>query len=511
MARYRIDGEIYEAETPDAAYAMADAKMPVAAIPDDAMPGQQMQQPSALSEAASNYPKSLYKQTLEPFTHPWDMSVGLGSTLVGSAQKLFGNMGTDDMTRYPDAFFNEFVKPYQSKESLEQTFRKDPARLQTDLAMGLPIVGGAMKGLGGLAKITKMAGTGNAIAGAGSAITKAGNIMEPVTWPLKAIDVAQTQKLKMAGVDPLRKEYASNAKFSTKVPVSEKKRLTDIAFREKIPLDESGSIILKKKMDDLGGELQTHIDASVARGDTVPLDALNAEMPALKTRLAEFGLDTKADLALLERRQKEFFNYWAGEGKTQLTMQDLQTIKTKTYGKINWDSGQRKVSQTDNEINKAFARAAKKKMDGMSPEIVDINTQWGELAELKPHQDRSASRIYNNLNEGIMDLMRKQGSAAGGGVLGTAGASILDMLGLAEPSFTMPAAAIGGGLGYLKGRRGAKNRYATSTGQHPLDQLAKIEGGIPEALMTNWNKTAGASQLFRQLTRPTEENPYLTY
>lgn len=537
MAKYRIDGIVYDAATSDEAYAMADAGT-VAPIPDDAMGeniqshGIQRQKPM-MRESLENLPGSLYREYVEPLSKLHKLPEAVGGLLRGSYHKLAGN-NDEPSTQFADAMFGSITKPYQSAEALENEMRNNPARLIDDASLALPAIGAPLKAIRGFGRALDLADSGvvrktaEAAGKVGDVAVSAGNMIEPVSGALKLVDMAKHRRrfagdaakefdkfvVKASkdpnmtigqfenGVENLRyktdpalikqvEEVTSAAKFPTKLPVSEKDMLSRTIIKYDVPLNRQGINRRDELLDGLGRDLKHHIDDSVAKGETIPLVALKGEINKLKSQLGKFGRSTKKDLALFDKMKKEFFEYWAKEGKTQINMQDLQNMKHAEYERIKWNDSMKSTTYVKNQIRKAFARSAKKQMDKMRPQIIDINTKYGELAELKPYHEKATSRISQNLDVGLLDSIQ-------GGTAMASGAYVGHQVGNAVGAPSGVGGIAGGLIGAAFGFKGAANKNATKKGIAQISKSKKVREGIAAAIMRDHPVTWTASHGMRR-------------
>lgn len=475
-----------------------------APIPDDAM-GENVpshpikQRPSMFMEAAKNAPGSLYHEYVEPLElqNLMKMPEAIGGLLRGSYHKLAGTEN-EPSTKYVDALVGETARPYESAEALENEFRKNPARLFDDAMLATGIAGGAAKALGGLGRVLNLARSGETLKSAGNVVQAASEVGSPTAMVQKGVDAIQTKRLKMRD---LMDEYQSAAKFKNKLSLKEKDAITTTALREGIALDRAGVDQLKKRIEDTGSKLDAVIESSVARGDTIPLDFLGKELAPLKKHFGKFSRSSEANLAKLKAAKKEFFEYYAKQGKTKLTMRDLQDFKHAEYSKIKFDNKNMNMGSAgwaENEIAKAFARSAKKQMDKMAPEIKPINTEWGELKELQTYHTPAASRIRNNMKESILD---KQDINTAGLMGGGAGAAAAHALGI-DP---MLSAAGISGVGMLMAKRNAGKRNATRSAIDQVQGYNRMTEGPMSPLLRNHPITFATGQGVRRLNPEDEE------
>lgn len=180
MPTYRIEGQIYEASSPDEAYAkhgQAKAKKPpVAAKQPESLTTGQM-----LGQAFFNFPGSAYelgKSTVQAITSPVETGkniVSLGSSVLG---KLGITNASPDVANQVGEFYRE---RYGSADKAMQTFADDPAGFLADAATVLTGAGGVLRAA------PRVAGrTGGAVARTGEVLQKTADVVDPLSVALKA-------------------------------------------------------------------------------------------------------------------------------------------------------------------------------------------------------------------------------------------------------------------------------------------------------------------------------------
>lgn len=189
MPTYRIEGEIYEAASPDEAYAKHDqakVKKPpsVSAEPKraDSLGAGQM-----LAQAVANFPGSAYelgKSTVEAITSP----IETGKNIVELGSSVLGKLGVTDASPEMANRVGEFYKSrYGGVENAKRTFAQDPAGFLADAATILTGAGGALRAV-------PQAG----VKSAGRVVQKAADVIDPLSVATKG--VKGTGKLAAAGL-----------------------------------------------------------------------------------------------------------------------------------------------------------------------------------------------------------------------------------------------------------------------------------------------------------------------
>ena len=172
MPTYRIEGQIYEAETPDEAYAKHDQATkgaPAAPRAEKGMGTGQM-----LAQAMVNFPRSAYelgKSTFEAVTSP----IETGKAVVDLGNSVLGKMGvTDASPEMADRVGKFYTNRYGSVENAKETFATDPAGFLADAATILTGGGAAVRQIPGAAKV-------------GKAVERAGAAIDPLNVATKAV------------------------------------------------------------------------------------------------------------------------------------------------------------------------------------------------------------------------------------------------------------------------------------------------------------------------------------
>jgi hypothetical protein len=172
MPTYRIEGQIYEAATPDEAYAKHDQATkgaPAAPRAEKGMGTGQM-----LAQAMVNFPRSAYelgKSTFEAVTSP----IETGKAVVDLGNSVLGKMGvTDASPEMADRVGKFYTNRYGGVENAKETFAADPAGFLADAATILTGGGAAVRQIPGAAKV-------------GKAVERAGAAIDPLNVATKAV------------------------------------------------------------------------------------------------------------------------------------------------------------------------------------------------------------------------------------------------------------------------------------------------------------------------------------
>jgi hypothetical protein len=172
MPTYRIEGQVYEAASPEEAYAKHDQATkgaPAAPRAESGMGTGQM-----LAQAMVNFPRSAYelgKSTFEAVTSP----IETGKAVVDLGNSVLGKMGvTDASPEMADRVGKFYTNRYGGVENAKETFATDPAGFLADAATILTGGGAAVRQIPGAAKV-------------GKAVERAGAAIDPLNVATKAV------------------------------------------------------------------------------------------------------------------------------------------------------------------------------------------------------------------------------------------------------------------------------------------------------------------------------------
>jgi hypothetical protein len=212
-----------------------------------------------------------------------------------------------------------------------------------------------------------------------------------------------------------------SAKFGTTYTPAERRSMARTMLDEKVLPNQAGY----DKVAGIQKTLTSHIDAIIDRaqatGGSVPLSALTSELPELVMRSSRPTLSSADDLREIFRVVDEYTQQMQSRGITQLTPRDLQDFKVNAYQQINWRklADPKSLPPVAEETMSRMARAARKEIEGMAPEIAPVNERYGRLAELREPLARSINRIDNRDLIGIGAPLKTVTGAVTGGPGGT--------------------------------------------------------------------------------------------
>lgn len=174
MPTYRIEGQIYEAATPDEAYAKHDQAIKGSSAPAAPRSKESMGTGQMLAQAMVNFPRSAYelgKSTFEAVTSP----IETGKAVVDLGSSVLGKMGvTDASPEMANRVGKFYTNRYGGVENAKNTFATDPAGFLADAATILTGGGAAVRQIPGAAKV-------------GKTVERAGAAIDPLNVAAKAV------------------------------------------------------------------------------------------------------------------------------------------------------------------------------------------------------------------------------------------------------------------------------------------------------------------------------------
>lgn len=381
----------------------------------------QLESGFSFSEMLGNIPESAKQvatDTAEAVMNPIDSAQGIGSVLTGYAEKFsniirsklpndsklmelsdfsrkfymaiintfLGNELGDTNTPSADAMNQHFIDRYGSVDQALETLEKDPAGALLDAASVFSVGAGA----------------------AGKARTLAG----------KAIPEGLPKHM-----------YESAAKFTTtrKDGGVNVQALLD----EGIPLTPKGVQKLENLITAINGQIDNILKNSKNANTKVPTDFIMARMDALKNSYIN-TVEGQKDRGIIEKIVDGFKDELESNGKTHMTISELNDFKKNTYGKVtDWNPAKGNKRKTKDQAFKELSAGARDVVESMEPETKNLNQRQAPLLDSREKLQRAVSRIENRDTIGMGDLV-KLGMFGGGG---TGIGSLVD------------AGGIGGGIG----------------------------------------------------------------
>ncbi len=398
--------------------AQSKVEKPAAVMPWEEYGGAKVDQPVdfSASEMVGNIPISLKNYAVamaQPFIHPIKTAKAVGNLALGVAEKAIP--GEQDAEIYADQAGKFIMDRYGSLDNFKETVMRDPVGVMADASSVLMAGGGLVRGLGGMAaNAPGMTGkVGGMAQRAGQSAVTAGAAIDPfnvVTNTAKAGAAMLPESLP-------RTMYEASAKWRPSIPQATRKQLTETALTEGIVPSEAGALKIEGTIAGLNDKIDGLIKSADATGATIPRSAIYRELKQLRRDMGGAKIDAPKDLRKIDAIVKRFDEYMVESGKDSLTPSELQAFKQDAYKHINFDTRRGVASLAENETKKAMARAAKKELEKISPEIKDINAREGALIELQPEIERAAGRIDNRNIIGLDSAAKvTAGAVVGGGV-----------------------------------------------------------------------------------------------
>ncbi len=371
-----------------------------------------------VSKTISNIPGSAYRLGEGIYgmvRHPIESAKAIGKTAIGGAQ-LLGDVVIPESARLiqpedyrPHArtmgkFFSE---RYGGAENIKKTISEDPVGTLVD-ASALMTGGGTLAAKTGIQ--------------AGATVAKAGQMLEPIS--------AATKAARLIPAKVPQKMYESAAKFSTTFTPKERTRLAQTALEYEIMPTYKGVEKAQAAISELNTRIDDMINSISQRGGSLPVDDLFKEWPKL---LADASLSGKpiANQKLIQGIRTQIEDANLAAGRYDLTANQLQSLKKRIYRDLESFYDKAKNAPAAVDAQKSVARAAKEAIEGLVPEVKQLNAKEGALIELRDAIERSAARIKNRDIMGIgVPIKIGSGGAIGGMAAGGAGATVGGSLGL---------------------------------------------------------------------------------
>lgn len=358
----------------------------------------------SLLKTMENIPGSaagVMSDTANAVMHPFDTAKAVGNLALGGVQKLIP--GEQSSEQYADAFGSFIKDRYGSGDAIMQTIQNDPVGFLGDLSSFIMPAGAAARAIPGLGKI-------------GSAAQNTGALLEPFNMIKMGVS-----KGIPSGVPG--KLYESAAKFSTTLTPDQRSALINTGLERGLSPTRAG---VNKAQDVLTG-LENQIDELVKQadetGNLIPKERLFRYLRESRDRFGGVRLEASDDLSRIDQVAKAFDEHLKGMDKDMLTPSEVQGFKKAVYSRINYDKQASRTREATEHAQKGMARAAKEEMEVLSPELKDVNQQYGDVRQWMDAGERSAGRIENRDLIGIgVPIKTMAGEAAMGGGGAIAGA-----------------------------------------------------------------------------------------
>jgi hypothetical protein len=361
----------------------------------------QGQERSSVEKAVRNIPKSAVqfgKNIVEPILHPIDTATNLYKIGSGAVQTLIP--GEQENEQYAQAAWQFLKDRYGSMENIKKTFEEDPVGMAADVSTVFTGGAGLISKIPGMAKVASIVG-------------KVGQVSEPINIAKNIIQ----KGIAASGLDKKATGlYESALKASTTLKPSERTKRIETGLREGIPVTESGGIKLRANIDNINTEIDSMIANSAQStgfvpGLTIRKDALLQNIDNMR-QMALTSDNPVGNLAMLEK-YKERWNILPNE----IPVDQAQKIKQSVYRGLKNKYG--KMNELPIETRKTFARGIKEELEGVFPELKNLNAKEGAMIGLEESLQRALARIGNRDLIGLGEVVAgTAGAAASGGKVG---------------------------------------------------------------------------------------------
>lgn len=313
---------------------------------------------------------------------------------IGGGSKVFG----EEFEPYSDALKAALIDRYGGAENVKKTVEQDPVGFAADVA-------GILTGVG---------------------LAKTGAAVNPIN---ATINSAKYVAGKAVPKGLPKSMYESIAKFGTTISDKKRSSMIDTALKHEIPPTAKGAAKLEGLIDGFNKQIDGLITASTNNGESIPASAVYKHLKSLRQQKGGMSLDAPSDIKSINRVVSNFQKHLKEKGKSRLTPAELQQLKINTYNSINFDAKRLTGTPIKEDTYKAVARGAKEGVESMVPEVKGVNRSLGELYELQPHLQRSASRIENKNAVSLTDPLDITAGAMVGGTPGGIIGAVVAFLG----------------------------------------------------------------------------------
>lgn len=409
-------------------------------------------------EMIQNIPGSLYQEGQDiayAITNPGETLGSLGNLIHGAIQKLdpTGITGNDKI-QFVNALGQHYAEKYGSFNRFKRELEQNPAGVMADMSMFLSGGAGTVR-LG--ANLTKKGASGlnkgiNAVTGeTSSRVGKVGKTAMDVE------NVAKTTQKVAASIDPFNLTlnvpgtilgqtarftpgldaknwgvnlYEKALKPSTTLSQQQRRKVSQTAVDNKIPLTPKGTEILQNRINQLNEKVSNLIDFADSNNTKIPTSYVFKYMDEVKKNVGGFRIEAAEDLAEVAKIESNFQKWIKKIGKDEyITPKELQEFKIDIADKIDWKKSTLRSTPTEEKVFKQMNRGAREGIAETIPEISPLNAELSDLLNLQPILERGVNRIGNRDIFGIGGGIKATGGRAVAGDVGAAvgaGAGVLD-------------------------------------------------------------------------------------
>lgn len=332
--------------------------------------------------------------TANAVMHPIDTAKAVGKLALGGAQKLIP--GEQEYEPYADAFGSFIKDRYGSGDALMKTLQDDPVGFLGDLSSVIMPAGAGARMIPGMGRI-------------GGAVQKTGALLEPFNMikmgVSKGIPKGVPEKL-----------YESAAKYSTALTPDQRSALINTGLEHRLSPTNSGVAKGSAVLADLDLEIDRLVTLADETGEKIPKQRLFRYLAESRKKFGGVKLDATDDLNRINSVAKRFDEHLKSIDQDMLTPVEVQDFKKAVYARVKYDKPAGRTREATEHAQKGMARAAKEEMEILSPELKDVNAEWGEVKEWLDQSEKSAGRIQNRDLIGIgVPIKAMAGEAAMGG------------------------------------------------------------------------------------------------
>lgn len=332
---------------------------------------------------------------------------------AGGLERLFlGDKAQTPEAQKFGAVTDFYKQRYGGGQNIKDTLYNDPVGAAADLSTVLTGGGAALRGVGSLAKASKLSGVGEALTRTGAAIDPlnvAGAAASKVSnFGAKRIAPqleASSERLYQSALKPSKSIEARNPD------------VIKAGLSERIPVSEKGYDQALIRLEKLNKEIKAKIKAGAKQGMTIDPKIVASHTDEVKTRFSK-QVAPQQDLAAIDQKRQDFLNHPdLANYPNGIPLDVGQEMKQGTYRQLKGKYGQERAAAIETE--KALARGLKDEIAKQLPEIANLNVRDSRLMALEDALSDFVHRSNNGQLIGIgTPLAAIGGFAASGSKLG---------------------------------------------------------------------------------------------
>ena len=322
-----------------------------------------------------------------------------------------------------DLLIGHFKNRYGSVEGFKQAIAKDPVGVLADATFVLNPVGGGVKLVGTVGKVIGEASKAGKLARAGELLAKTGEVVQTAgrtADPIRLAGKAASGTFRLIPKPTPVGLFQRAAKFSTALPQDVRQRMIQLALDERLMPTINGVDKLRGQINEIAQRVTTLVDDATETGTKIRVARLFKEFTKLEKDAKLSGLPA-TQLKQLNRVRQQI----SAANKKSLSVADAQTLKQNIYADLQKTYNSVTEQPAAVKAQQSVARAAKEAIEGLIPEIKQLNARQGARLELVQSLERAANRISNNDVAGLrLTSPATAGGVAGGGAGLAAGAAV---------------------------------------------------------------------------------------